>query len=60
MSNQENSPSITTRNDEPGGERNSVTKEKDTALFAGEVYGMMDLTRIERREFKSREHDRKN
>ena len=40
--------SITTRKNDPGGERSSVIKEKDTALFAREVDGMMDLTRIEK------------
>ena len=46
MSN-ENLPYTTTRNNEPGGERSSVIKEKDTALFARAVDGMMDLTRVE-------------
>ena len=44
---QENLPSITIRKKDAGGERSSVIKEKDTALFAWEVDGMMDLTRIE-------------
>ena len=47
MSNVNNLPSTATRNDNPGGERSSVTKTKDTALFAAAVDGMMDLTRIE-------------
>ena len=47
MSNEENLPSITTRNNKPGGERSSVIEEKDTALFVREEDGMMDLTRIE-------------
>ena len=47
---QENLPSITTRKNGAGGERSSVNKEKDTALFAREVDGMMDLTRIEKGE----------
>ena len=47
MSN-ENLPSITTRTDEPGGERSSVNKEKDTTLFAKAVDGIMDLTSIEK------------
>ena len=46
MSN-ENLPSITTRNDDPGGERSSFKKEKAAALFARAVNGMMDLKRIE-------------
>ena len=49
MSN-ENLPSITTRNDDPGDERRSVNKEKDTALFAKAVGGMLDFTRIENSE----------
>ena len=49
MSN-ENLPSITTRNGDPGGERSSVNKEKDTALFASAVGGMVHLTRIENNE----------
>ena len=47
---EENLPSITTRKNGAGGERSSVNKEKDTALFAREVDGMMDLTRIEKGE----------
>ena len=48
---QEILPSITTRKKkDAGGERISVNKEKDTALFAREVDGMMDLTRIEKGE----------
>ena len=43
----ENLPSINTRTDEPGDERSSVDKEKDTTFFAKAVDGMMDLTRIE-------------
>ena len=46
MSN-ENLPSITTRNDDPGGESSSVNKEKDIALCTRAVDGMMDLARIE-------------
>ena len=47
MSNKENLPSITTRNNNPDDERSSVAKEKDTASFSHAVGGMMDLTRIE-------------
>ena len=47
MSNQENFPSITTRKDEASGERSSVIKEKDTAVFARAQDGMTDLKRIE-------------
>ena len=47
---QENLPSITTRKNGAGGERSSVNKEKDTALFAREVDGMMDSTKIEKGE----------
>ena len=50
MSNEENLSSTTTRNDEPGGDRSSGIKEKDTAVFAREVDGMMDLTRMEKGE----------
>ena len=46
---QENLFSITTRKNDAGGERSSVIKEKDTAVFAREVDGMMDLTMIEKR-----------
>ena len=45
---EENLPSITTRKNDAGGERSSVIKEKDTALFARVVDGMIDLTRIEK------------
>ena len=48
MSNEENLSSITTRNKEAGGERSSIIKEKDTAVFAREVDGIMELTRIEK------------
>ena len=47
---QENLPSITTRKNDAAGERGSVIKEMDTAVFAREVDGMMDLTRIEKGE----------
>ena len=47
---QKNLPSITTRENGAGGERSSVNKDKDTALFAREVDGMIDLTRIEKGE----------
>ena len=47
---QENLRSITTRENDAGGERSSVIREKDTAVFAREVDGMMDLTRIEKGE----------
>ena len=50
MSNQENFPSIATRKDEAGGERSSVIKEKDTAVFARAQDGMTDLKRIEKGE----------
>ena len=50
MSN-ENLPSITTRTDGPDDERISVNKEKDIALFAKTVDGMVDFTRIENGEF---------
>ena len=44
MSNQMNLLSITTRNDEPGGES---IKEKDATIFSKEIEGIMELTRIE-------------
>ena len=47
---QENLPSITTRKRDAGGEKSSVNKEKNSALFAREVYVMMDPTRIEKGE----------
>ena len=47
---QENLPSITTRKNDAGGERSSVNKKKDAALFARGVDGMIDLTRIEKGE----------
>ena len=46
--NQENLPSIATRKNDASGERSSVIKEKDAALFVREVDGMMDLTCIEK------------
>ena len=46
MSN-ENLQSITTRTDGPDDERSSVNKEKDTALFAKALAGIMGLTSIE-------------
>ena len=46
----ENLPSITTRKNDTGGERSSVIEEKGIAVFAREVDGMMDLTRIEKGE----------
>ena len=46
---QESLPSITTRENDAGGERSSVIKEKEIALFAREVDSMMDLTRIEKK-----------
>ena len=47
MSKQANLPSIATRNDEPGGEKSIVAKEKDTIIFSKEIDGIMELTRIE-------------
>ena len=47
MSNVNDLPSTATRNEIPGDERSSVSKDKDTALFSAAVDGMMDLTRIE-------------
>ena len=47
MSNQKDLPSITTRNNEPGGESCNVIKEKDTPICPKEIEGIMELTRIE-------------
>ena len=46
MSNK-NLQSITTRTDGPDDKRSSVNKEKNTALFAKVLDGIMDLTSIE-------------
>ena len=47
MSNEENLPSIATRNNKSGGEKSNAIKAKDIALFAREVDGMENLTRVE-------------
>ena len=44
----ENLPSITTRENDDGGQRSSAITEKDTAVFAREVDGVIDLTRPEK------------
>ena len=57
MNEQKDVPSITTRNDETGGERSSVIKEKDTAMFYKEIEGIMELTRIENGQLNKVDYD---
>ena len=58
MNEQKDLPSSTTRNDEPGGERSSVMKENDTAIFSKEIEGIMELTRIENGELNKVDYNR--
>ena len=52
MTKQENSTSIITKDDDPGGERSSVT-DKDSGLLTKTVEDILDVTRIEDREVKN-------
>ena len=54
---QKDLPSITIRNDEPGGERTSVIKEKETAIFSKEIEGFMELIRIENGQLNKVDYD---